>query len=157
MFISQNEPIGKAKNNNKMLQRKIAIIALILYSSLLIYWMFFSFGRTVHSEYSYNLIPLKTILSFFNKNIEPYEFIINIFGNIGVFIPVGILFPIAFNLSQKKSNILFIALITALEILQLLTKRGTCDVDDIILNTLGFNIGYFIMNLINKNRKMRFF
>ena len=96
-------------------------------------------------------------MSFFNKNIEPYEFIINIFGNIGVFIPVGILFPIAFNLSQKKSNILFIALITALEILQLLTKRGTCDVDDIILNTLGFNIGYFIMNLINKNRKMRFF
>jgi len=129
---------------NKMLKRKIAIVALILYSGLLIYWMFFSFGRTVQSEYSYNLIPFKTILGYFNKNVEPYEFIINIFGNIGVFIPFGILFPIIFNLTQKKGNILFIVLITTLEILQLITKRGCCDVDDVILNTLGFNIGYFI-------------
>ena len=128
---------------NKMLIRKIAIVALILYFSLLIYWMFFSFGRTVHSEYSYNLIPFKTILWYFNKNVEPYEFIINIFGNIGVFIPFGILFPIAFKLTQKKGNI---ALITALEIMQLITKRGCCDVDDVILNTLGFNIGYLLMN-----------
>jgi len=130
---------------NKTLNRKIAIIALILYFSLLIYWMFFSFGRIVHSEYSYNLIPLKTILKFFNKNVDSYEFIINIIGNIGVFIPFGIFFPIIFNLTQKKSNILFIVFLTALELLQLLTKRGTFDVDDIILNTLGFNIGFFMM------------
>jgi len=136
-----------------MLKREIAIVILILYFSLLIYWMFFSFGRTVHSEYSYNVIPLKTIFGFFNKNVDPYEFIINIFGNIGVFIPIGILFPIIFNLNQKKSTVIFIVLITILEILQLITKRGCCDVDDIILNTLGFNIGYLLMGLIDKKTK----
>ena len=40
-----------------------------------------------------------------------------------------------------------------IELVQLITKVGSCDVDDIILNTLGGVIGYILWYIYTKLRK----
>jgi glycopeptide antibiotics resistance protein len=111
--------------------------------------MFFGFGRTAQRGYRYNIIPLFTIYQFIAvRNTRVYGFIINIIGNMGVFIPFGILLPRCFNLKYGKVLLAFITGVTFFEVLQLVLKRGSFDVDDILLNTIGFNIGYGINRLI---------
>jgi glycopeptide antibiotics resistance protein len=47
--------------------------------------------------------------------------------------------------------VLFVAItISCVEILQLFTLLGYCDVDDLILNTLGAAIGYGIQALLDR-------
>jgi len=79
--------------------------------------------------------------------------LINIFGNIIGFVPLGFFLPKLF--SNKINNIkkfsLFILLILfTIEILQPIFKVGTFDVADIILNFLGCSIGYTIFKIESK-------
>ncbi|MGZ7440471.1 VanZ family protein [Paenibacillus sp. TH7-28] len=122
--------------------RSKALILLIGYSLLLIYWMLFGFGRVSHSTYMYNLKPLSTIRLY----LRSYDFmsgiwLVNLVGNIGVFVPFGILLPFVFRGNLRRSSAVFITGVFVLESLQLLLKRGSFDVDDFILNTLGFGLG----------------
>lgn len=71
---------------------------------------------------------------------------LNILGNIIAFIPFGIYLPY-----MSKSGIGLIAtflytfsLSLTIELVQLITRVGSCDVDDVILNTLGGVAGYII-------------
>ena len=41
-------------------------------------------------------------------------------------------------------------IITAVEIAQLLTLVGSCDVDDLILNLAGSTVGYILYKIISK-------
>lgn len=86
----------------------------------------------------------------------------NLFGNIAMFIPVGIVWPACF----KKLNTIGKTIIAGLgfticiEISQLLFYERGSDIDDIILNTLGAAIGaviYFgckhcILNKVHKKQ-----
>jgi glycopeptide antibiotics resistance protein len=122
--------------------RHIIIGLLLLYTALLSYWMFFGFGRTTHITYSYNLVPFSTIKRFlYSKNIR-YHLLINIFGNIAVFIPFGILLPLCLRKTFIRIFTVFLAGVLCMETLQLVCRRGTFDVDDIILNTIGFLLGW---------------
>lgn len=130
-------------------KHNVTVCILLLYTALLFYWMFFGFGRQDQTEYRYNLQPFSTITLFIrSKSLRKYHFVINILGNIGVFIPFGILLPDCFKGSMVKATILLLSGLLALEFLQLVCKRGTFDVDDIILNTAGFIIGYILEKLI---------
>ena len=59
----------------------------------------------------------------------------NILGNLAVFIPTGVLFPAIWKKQRHfKVFVLSIAtVITAVEVIQLLTMCGSCDIDDFIL------------------------
>lgn len=123
------------------------------YTLLLFTFMIIGFGsirRYTYSEYMYNLKPFATINQFlqfeqFNTDI----WIINILGNIGVFIPLGILIPLAFEKKFIKSFYIFFISIFSLELIQLLSRRGSFDIDDMILNSLGFVCGYGIFIIIS--------
>ncbi|MFZ5966419.1 MAG: VanZ family protein [Bacillota bacterium] len=133
----------------KICFRRSATTILIGYSLLLSYWMLWGFGRRVHSEYMYNLKPLSTIkhfmqISSFNSN----TWMINLAGNIGVFVPFGVLIPLIFGKKYTKLVIIFLSGLSILEILQLITRRGSFDIDDFILNTLGATIGYGIYRIV---------
>lgn len=68
---------------------------------------------------------------------------VNLLGNIGVFIPFGILVPIIW-VSMRSIGSLLLTIVIALVILevsQMLLGAGTMDVDDIILNVLGVLCG----------------
>lgn len=70
--------------------------------------------------------------------------------NMLMFVPLGFLLPLLLN-EFKKIKTLFITsfLVTILiETLQLVTKRGVFELDDIFHNTMGSLLGYFIITSI---------
>ncbi len=131
-------------------------IMLFIYLILLFYVMIIGFGRITHHEYMYNIHPFETINHFlqfdkFNRGV----WFINLVGNIGVFVPFGILLPIAFEKGMAKTYFIFLTGLFVLESLQLLTKRGSFDIDDFILNSIGFFIGYGLYYLFSIWRRSR--
>lgn len=69
----------------------------------------------------------------------------NLFGNILIFMPYGYFLTMA---GKRKSffRTLFysMGLSLGVEVMQLLTKVGSFDVDDILLNTVGGVLGFLI-------------
>lgn len=104
-----------------------------------------------------NLIPFKTIVGYIVNPISAKIAIGNIIGNIVVFIPIGLLAPFLvlkkyeFWASFKASLLASFGISLMFEVIQLLTYFGSFDVDDLLLNTLGgvlgFFIGYMFVNL----------
>ena len=127
---------------------KLALLLIAGYLLLLGYWMLFGFGRTPHKEYMYNLKPFSTISHFLQTdNFNTKTWVINLLGNIGVFIPFGILLPMIIRRGFIIVSILFFLGLFILESIQLVSKRGSFDVDDFILNYIGFLIGYWIIKI----------
>lgn len=147
----------KKEFNHKAVMKLLFII----YMCVLVYVVFFAeaMGRTPQDGYVYNLTPLKEIKRFM-KYIWDNDALgraarLNIFGNIIAFIPFGIYLPYT---SESKLGFISTFLYTfslslTIELVQLITKVGSCDVDDIILNTLGGVIGYILWYIYTKLRK----
>lgn len=131
--------------------RKNIKVLMFGYLLLLIYWMIWGFGRKTHSEYMYNLIPLATIKHFIQiAGSNTKTWIINLIGNIGVFIPFGIVIPRVFETKLSKTLPIALSGIFILETTQLITRKGSFDIDDFILNTFGVIFGYFIYKIFKK-------
>ena len=111
--------------------------------------MFFGFGRTSENEKFIQLTPFVTISEMFSEADNYKQFIINILGNIILFIPFGFL-GIIFEKLKKLKNILpiFIIAISIIELLQYITNKGFADIDDVIINTIGVAIGFWIYNKV---------
>lgn len=120
--------------------KMIALILIIGYTMLLTYWMIWGFGRTPQPAFSYNLVPFTTMASYFP--IRSLSSLINIVGNIAVFVPFGVLIPLAFQIRFRKMLAYFLTGLFVLEMTQLISRRGSLDVDDFILNSIGFTMGY---------------
>ncbi len=85
-----------------------------------------------------NLIPFKTITEI-AVNGSPRTVFVNIAGNIVCLMPLGILLPLNFKKQENPWAFLgtTAAIVTAVELLQLVLGVGVCDIDDLILNLLG--------------------
>jgi glycopeptide antibiotics resistance protein len=128
------------------------LTAAIFYVLIMIKLLFLRGAGHFHSGYSYNLIPFNTIKQYivnhdhFNSDI----WVKNLFGNIILFIPLGIFGPLL-NVRLLRP-ILFlesvISLLFCVELIQLFTKVGSFDIDDIILNTLGAMSGLLFTSLV---------
>lgn len=134
------------KSRDKM----IALIFLSGYTMMLTYWMIWGFGRTTQEQFSYNLIPFSTMANYFP--IRSLASLINIVGNIAVFVPFGVLIPVVFRIRYVKMLGFFLVGLFVLEMAQLISRRGSLDVDDFILNTIGVTIGYGLLGVIMKWR-----
>lgn len=135
------------------LKRKLLLSALIGYTSLVVYWMLWGFGRTSVIGYRYNLVPFSTIVDFFQvEHFNAKIVIINLLGNIGVFMPFGLLLPLIFKFNLRQTLIVGLIGLLILETAQLITGQGVFDVDDLILNTLGITLGYCLYRLCDRNK-----
>lgn len=97
-----------------------------------------------------NYVPLIETIRMFNNNFMGIgNALYNVIGNILLFIPFGFLIPLLFNKKNKFFIITLYGFLTSvlIEIIQLFTSFNTTDIDDIIFNTLGAVIGYFIFNI----------
>ena len=94
-----------------------------------------------------NFIPFKEI---FRYQVGGRLFIKNIVGNVLLFLPYGY-FASDYLKVHKVRWIFFLTMIVSLtiELVQFNIGR-TFDVDDIILNTLGGSIGFFIYSLMER-------
>ncbi len=110
-----------------------------------------------------SLVPFRTIRQYLRaliQNPNPYEapaVFINLIGNIAVFVPLGLLTPYLWKKLETFNRFLLyiVVLILAIELVQLFTLRGICDIDDLILNVLGACIGFAILRAIRKKRSAR--
>ena len=99
-----------------------------------------------------NLIPFVNLL-----NYEIFkEMLINVIGNTTMFIPLGVIWPCVFKRLNTHGSVITAGVATSLliEILQLPFFDRVSDVDDLILNTVGFLAGYGLYLLVKavKNR-----
>ena len=110
------------------------------------------FDATNVFPFRINLIPL---VNLFDYDIFS-EALINFIGNTAMFIPLGIVWPIVFK--ELDTPIKTIAagagLSLFIEILQLPFFDRVSDVDDLLLNTLGFAVGYGVYRLVIKIKKV---
>ena len=91
---------------------------------------------------SYNLIPFHTIIEIVNCS-SMYSILINIFGNLLIFIPLEYFIIELFNVRKFLPNFLIsTGTILLIEILQFILKVGVFDIDDIILCVLGMMLYY---------------
>ena len=130
----------------------------MIYLAGLCYFLFFAenYGRVFGQEnYRYNLVPFKEIERFwtYRRELGIHSFY-NLAGNILGFVPAGFFIPI---LMKNKRGFLFTSCVTfqmsfLVEVLQLIFRVGSFDVDDMILNTLGGMLGYLLLTRMEKWR-----
>ncbi|PAE44034.1 hypothetical protein CHI06_03105 [Bacillus sp. 7884-1] len=122
-------------------------ILLVLYSIALFILLFFRPNDQIYQ--SINLVPFSTISFYLSGEANGLVSFYNLAANIALFIPFGIF------LKMKQRSIfqlvyIPILFISLLELLQYFTLRGSLDIDDFILNLLGFFIGYLEYPLFSK-------
>jgi glycopeptide antibiotics resistance protein len=71
---------------------------------------------------------------------------VNVIGNVAVFIPFGIAYPYLLGWKLFRFTSSFIAILFILELLQLVLRQGSFDIDDVLLNTIGAVIGYAVLH-----------
>ncbi len=78
----------------------------------------------------------------------------NLLGNVVLFWPLGIFLPMIWVIQRRWwACLLTVALlIFCVECAQLFTTRGSADVDDLILNTLGAMMGYIGWRMFTRKR-----
>lgn len=142
----------------------VAGILFIIYFAVLFYFLFFSesLGRTFSERtYHYNLVPLKEIGRFirYRESLGTEAVLLNLVGNVLAFLPFGTFLPI-FSSRCRKWNFTVLysfELSLLVELLQLISKVGSFDVDDLLLNTIGGLCGFlvYIVAVHLKNKKQR--
>ena len=105
-----------------------------------------------------NLTPLFTIRNYLHVVIHRsnddilMHCIINLAGNIFLFIPLGYLLPKLWRAQENFFRFLFTCFVSILlvELVQLFALLGSFDVDDIILNLSGMTMGFIYYHLTKK-------
>ncbi|GAA4066792.1 VanZ family protein [Amphibacillus indicireducens] len=126
-------------------QDKLIITILIIYTALILYFLFFGVGRpgaaVGNNEYRFNLIPDLIQLRFPTlsdlKNFRVFDL-----GNFAGFIPFGLLIPRLYRCKFIRFIPLFFLSILIIETLQMLTYLGSFDINDAIVNSLGASVGF---------------
>lgn len=142
--------------------RRGGALLFLLYLLALAYFLFFSetYGRVVigEGEYHYNLIPFQEIRRFwiYREQVGTFAWVSNLLGNVIGFLPFGFILPVILRNFRSFWSIMFGGFLFSLlvETIQLVTKVGCFDVDDLILNTLGAILGYLAFMLCDKIRRM---
>ncbi len=140
---------------NKKKRRLVAGILFIFYFIVLFYFLFFSekMGRTYSERtYQYNLVPFKEIGRFlrYRKTLGMSAVLLNLLGNIAAFVPFGAFLPMFSKRCRRFFYTVFYSFELSLlvELLQLVFRVGSFDVDDLMLNTLGGAIGFLVYTLV---------
>ncbi|MBO5598369.1 MAG: VanZ family protein [Oribacterium sp.] len=146
--------------------QKIGWILFVLYLAALLYLMFFSEmeqrGVGAKTEYTYNLTPFVEISRylFSGKQIGLRGVLLNLYGNILGFMPFGFILGVISSRCREhwyNAVICTYLLSFGIEMIQLVLRAGSCDVDDIILNTLGGTLGYAVFCFVQHIRKVNYF
>lgn len=101
---------------------------------------------TALSDYSYNLSLFSDLISVY-KNGTTWQFLRLFLGNILWFVPFGFLLPCIFKKSTFLKTVFYgFAFSLAIESMQLVFKMGVFEIDDLLLNTFGTALGYFVFS-----------
>ncbi len=135
--------LKKDKKNSKKIK-----VPHIIGSYIFCFFLLCIFSVTgIPDIYSFKLYININLIPFIDILINYTQYILNII----LFIPLGFLLPILWKKFEKKSLTIICGLLLSLliEILQIFCFRAT-DIDDLLMNTLGTLVGYFLFILIRR-------
>ena len=135
---------------------RIAKITFILYIALML-WLLF--GQRVSNDVqggywdelsqNINLVPFRTIGGYMDRLYNSagklnHQAVINLGGNVIMFIPLGFLLPFVSDRAKKLKNcfVMTFVVILSVELLQFATLLGSFDIDDLLLNMIGIFMGW---------------
>lgn len=147
--------------------RTLGKILFICYVIFILYFLLVSdwYGRDGRlPEYTYNLELFKEINRFWKYRESLGFFVVfsNLLGNVLIFMPLGFVIPMASKYRSFVAACVYSFLLSlVVEVFQLISRVGSFDVDDLLLNTLGGALGYisflvccFIRRIhVEKNKK----
>lgn len=153
------------------MRKRILWIGFGLYCCLMLWLLFgqrisapvtYQAGYGERLPWSFNLLPFQTIkkmlslLEHGEDDIRRFA-MVNLGGNVGMFLPLGIFLPALWKKQRKFWRFLPTTLLTilAVELLQMFTCLGSGDVDDLLLNVLGASIGHSGWSAMEKTRRKR--
>ncbi len=140
---------------------KKSLILRILFAAygLLMLWLLF-FQRLCWVTYEnyaeqlaglWNIVPFRTVSGYFRDlgASDPAVLrhaIVNNGGNIATFIPLGFFLPATVSFCRRYGKTLLVSagMIVCVELIQLFSLLGSCDIDDLILNLIGVSLGYAV-------------
>ena len=143
------------------LRAKIVYTLFIVYVLLALNLLFFIrsslCGFCTYREYfreNTNFVPFRTVIEFIGYIRERNAYYLemskdNLVGNILISMPAGVFMPALWK-KQRNFRVFALTIATAVigvEVLQFITMRGACDIDDFILNFFGAVIGYTLSRL----------
>lgn len=105
--------------------------------------------RPENDSFRFNLTPF---WSYAAVEKRPYGgLFVQIILNVILFVPIGALFCKIFKPCRFWKFLLPGIILSAfIEFMQLVLKRGLCEIDDVIHNSLGYMIGYGLCYLIGQ-------
>ncbi|WP_231574898.1 VanZ family protein [Paenibacillus sp. FSL R7-0273] len=133
--------------------RTVAWIGFGLYTALTLFFLFVGFNRSstlpetgLRYQLVFDGIPLRFpgggYLSLWVFNL----------GNYLAFVPFGLVIPLLIRCRFLPFLLIFLAAITGVELIQMVTHLGSFDINDIVINTLGAIVGYSAQRLIRRDR-----
>jgi glycopeptide antibiotics resistance protein len=98
-----------------------------------------------------NFVPFKSIVPLLSGRGNQLIAMVNLFGNIIPFMPIGILAPLVVR-SSSWQKALALGVVTGLtfEVMEVVFRVGIFDVDDVILNSLGVIAGYGVFVIFKR-------
>ena len=101
----------------------------------------------------FNLVPFRGITEQIGSILAGRDVARNVIyfcGNAIGFFPLGFFLPILFEKQRKFSRFIAASVlaIMCIELLQLVTMRGSLDIDDVILNAIGACLGFWVRQRI---------
>lgn len=147
------------------IKRELQLLLVYICIVVVVRFTFCPFGKE-NGKIQPLLFDADKILPFW-LNFKPFIYLfdyptmgeawLNLIGNTAMFIPLGIVWPAVFEKLNTHSKVVAAGFGVSLviEILQLPFFDRATDVDDLILNTLGYLIGYgiYLLFRITKERK----
>jgi len=112
-----------------------------------------------------NFIPFNSIIGTVTTAVDVFVVLKQIMGNLIMLLPFGVLLPMVWRKQSSGVKMLCTGLVTSLliEILQLLISQiigfqyRSFDIDDLMLNTLGFFIGYQLYSKFSPAKWKKYF
>ena len=153
------------RNKKTALSKRIVLALFVLYVLIMLFLLVFPnnyrgqnvfVGSLTWERWSarvardFNLVPLRGILEEIGHIIAGQDVarnLIYLLGNLVGLVPLGFFLPMLFS-RQRSFKVFLITVVlalTGLELLQLMTLRGSFDIDDIILNTAGACLGFWTL------------
>jgi glycopeptide antibiotics resistance protein len=98
-----------------------------------------------------NLVPFHT-LAIYWRNLGSEFWLRNLFGNVLLLLPLGLLGPIALPSLDRWWRVALVALLYSMtiELIQLAVPDRSADIDDVIVNVAGALFGYLLLVVVRR-------
>lgn len=150
--------INWVKNKRIDPKREAALLLVYVCIVVVVRFTFCPFGK-VNGQIQPLLFDYHKILPFW-LNLKPFvylfdyptvrEALLNLIGNTAMFIPLGIVWPAVFKKLNTHRKVIAagVGITLTIELLQLPFYDRATDIDDLILNSAGFLIGYGVYLIV---------